>query len=108
MSEPDYILAEITEDDPDSAKEPMIPLPLVHKLMSYHFQDKDKTRLTTDAREVLGKYLETFVKEAIMRSIYEAQKKGGDVDGDAGDQEDDGWLEVEHLERMAPQLVLDF
>jgi hypothetical protein len=66
-----------------------------------------ETRLTSDARQVLGKYVEIFAREAVVRSGLECQ--GGD-DGDAGGGADkgDGWLEVEHLEKMAPQLVLDF
>ena len=86
----------------------------MHRLIHHHFKDKDKTRITTDAKEVLGKYVEVFVREAIARCAFERQDQGLD-DGDGGGggggrrgEKDDGWLEVEDLEKMAPQLVLDF
>jgi hypothetical protein len=110
FSEPEFILAEVTHDDDDDGKtsdEPVLPLPLLHRILHHNFRYKDKTRLTTDAKEVLGKYVEIFVREAIARSAHESQGKGADDGGDAM-RRDDGFLEVEDLEKTGIQLVLDF
>lgn len=108
-SEPDYILAEVTHAEGAEDEEPVIPLALVHTLLNYHFSDKDKTRIAQDAKAVIGKYIDTFVREAIARSAFERQGNGAEeaAEGLHG-RGDDGWLEVEDLEKMAPQLVLDF
>ena len=107
ISEPDFILAEVTHDDNNASDEPVVPLSLLHRILHHNFRDKDKTRITTDAKEVLGKYVEVFVREAIARSAYESQGNGRD---DAGDsmRRGDGFLEVEDLEKTGVQLVLDF
>jgi hypothetical protein len=104
ISEPDFILAEVKYDDNKASDEPVVPLSLLHRVLYYNFRDKDKTRITTDAKEVLGKYVEVFVREAIARSVFESQ---GKVAGD-GMGRDDGFLEVEDLEKTGVQLVLDF
>ena len=107
-SEPDYILAEVTHAD-EVVEDSSVPLPLLHTLLNHHFSDKDKMRVSHDAREVVGKYIDTFVREAIARSALEQQEK---ADTESVDEftirKNDGWLEVEDLEKMAPQLVLDF
>jgi hypothetical protein len=105
--EPDFILAEVTHDDGKASDEPVVPLSLLHRILHHSFRDKDKTRITTDAKEVLGKYVEVFVREAIARSAYESQGKGTDDAGN-GMGRDDGFLEVEDLEKTGVQLVLDF
>src|ERR1700734_645162 len=92
ISEPDFILAEVTHDDDDKASdEPAVPLSLLHRILHHNFRDKDKTRITTDAKEVLGKYVEVFVREAIARSAYESQGNGPDDAGD-GMRRGDGFL----------------
>jgi CENP-S associating Centromere protein X len=107
ISEPDFILAEVTCHDDNASDEPVVPLPLLHRILHHNFRDKDKTRITTDAKEVVGKYVEVFVREAIARSAYESQGKGaGGADDGMG--RDDGFLEVEDLEKTGIQLVLDF
>ena len=96
--EPDHILVEITNDpDPDAAISP----PLVHRTMQEHWKDKQKTKISTDARKLMQVYVDTFVREAIIRSAYEKKEREG------GDRQD-SFLEVGDLERIAPQLVLDF
>jgi hypothetical protein len=108
-SEPDYILAEVTRTEVADDNEPTIPLALIHTLLNHHFSDKDKTRISQDAKAVIGKYVDTFVREAIARSALERQEKGTeDAAEELNGKGDDGWLEVEDLEKMAPQLVLDF
>lgn len=108
-SEPDYVLAEVTHNERADDNEPTIPLALVHTLLNHHFKDKNKTRISQDAKAVIGKYIDTFVREAIARSAYERQEKSTEgVSEELNGRGDDGWLEVEDLEKMAPQLVLDF
>ncbi|KAI6245279.1 hypothetical protein HI914_06792 [Erysiphe necator] len=58
---------------------------------------KGQIRMTKQAVDAVGKYLDTFVKEAIARAACESLERGGI-----------GVLEVEDLERLAPQLILDF
>lgn len=104
--EPDMILAEITEND-EPPSEP-IPEALVHKMLQHHFEKPEKTKLSSDARSLVTKYLEVFVREAIMRSSYERQQREQDGDDDDGGGGGGGFLEVEDLERAAVQLCLDF
>ena len=102
--EPDYILAEVTHE-PTNARDNVLSLPLLHRIMQEHFQKKEKTKMSTDARELVGKYIEVFVREAVMRSAYERNERDKE-NGSGGTSS--GWLEVEDLERIAPQLCLDF
>ena len=102
-AEPDFVLAEVTHTaTPTGASEPAIAPSLLQRILHHHFKDKDGTRITTDAKEAVGKYVETFVREAIMRSAHESQAAADDGG------RDDGFLEVADLEKMAVQLVLDF
>lgn len=108
-SEPDFMLAEVSRKE-EPEEEPTVPIQLLHTLLNHHFTDKDKMRISQDAKAAVGKYVDTFVREAIARSALERQQKSG-ADVEAEDEfgaGDSGWLEVEDLERMAPQLVLDF
>jgi hypothetical protein len=78
-----------------------IPPKLLNTLLHHGFEDK-KTQIQQGAMDLVETYLQTFVREAIARAKYErgdATKKG-----DAADNS----LQVEDLERLAPQLVLDF
>lgn len=115
----DGLLVEITNED---APPPTIPLGLIHRIMLEHWGEEDEhengdtgektttTKLSGDAREVLGAYVDTFVREAVARAAFEAgerEKKGGAGDG-AGGGGGKGWLDVEDLERVGGGLVLDF
>lgn len=64
----------------------------------------------TEARAVAGKYMETFVREAIARAAHERhESRIGTANGkDGGGIMADDFLEVEDLEKGAPQLILDF
>ncbi|KFY15530.1 hypothetical protein V492_01928 [Pseudogymnoascus sp. VKM F-4246] len=74
-----------------------IPPALLTTLLTEFFAD-ERTRISRGADKAVGKYMETFVREAIARAAFE---RGGEGRGD-------GFLEVEDLEKLAPQLVLDF
>ncbi|WQF82031.1 Putative centromere protein X [Colletotrichum destructivum] len=75
-------------DAPDNT----IPPELLTRLLHLFFE-KDDTRLSKDANAAAGRYMDIFVREAIARCVHE--RPGG-------------FLEVEDLEKIAPQLLMDF
>lgn len=101
--EPDMMLAEITTTNEPSAN--AIPEKLVHRLLAHHFEQGERTKISVDARDLVSKYLEVFVREAIMRSAFEKDER---LITDGGGGGGGGFLEVEDLERAAVQLCLDF
>lgn len=91
------------EPEPESDEQPAIPPELLTTLLHEFFTD-DRTRISKAANDAVGKYMETFVREAIARAAFERrQAAGAQAAGGVGD-----FLEVEDLEKLAPQLVLDF
>ena len=104
--EPDFILAEVTHNDKSGSdtSEPTITLPLIHRIMQSHFSRPEKTSLSADARVLVGKYIDIFVKEGIRRCVDEKKER----ESNAGAGVDSGWLELEDLERVATQLCMDF
>ncbi|XP_007125673.1 centromere protein X isoform X2 [Physeter macrocephalus] len=68
---------------------------LVSKLLHLHFKD-DKTKVSGDALRLMAELLKIFVVEAAIRSIRQAQA------------EDLAQVDVEQLEKVLPQLLLDF
>ncbi|OJI85179.1 hypothetical protein ASPTUDRAFT_28871 [Aspergillus tubingensis CBS 134.48] len=104
--EPDYILAEIIHKDQPSddvlTNDPVIPPKLLTRLLHHHFQN-EKTKIAKDANTVVAKYVDVFVREALARAAFERTEAVG-----KGASVGDGFLEVEDLEKMAPQLVMDF
>ncbi|CAI7676821.1 unnamed protein product [Penicillium manginii] len=103
--EPDFILAEIIENNPTedvASSDPTIPPKLLTRLLHQHFSN-EKTKVAKDANSIVAKYVDVFVREAIARAAYErAETNNG------GKGASDGFLEVEDLEKMAPQLTMDF
>ena len=69
-------------DAPSSTQDapPTIPPKLLTKLLHHHFES-DKTRMSKDASELAGKYMDTFVREAIARATFERTEAGGDGSG---------------------------
>ncbi|KAL8901614.1 MAG: hypothetical protein Q9207_005110 [Kuettlingeria erythrocarpa] len=88
-----------TQDPP-----PAIPPKLLTRLLHHHLEEKEGgiTRIGKDANALVGTYMETFVREAIARAAFERSL------ADEGAGMGDGFLEVEDLEKLAPQLLLDF
>lgn len=89
--EPEYILAEIMHGKPSedvTSSEPAIPGKLLTRLLHHNFQN-EKTKVAKDANEVVAKYVDVFVREALARATYE-RAEGGDGGGAIGD----GFLEV--------------
>lgn len=67
----------------------------IKKLLQSYFKE-EKTRLSPEALKVFTKFVEVFTREGIVRSMIQAQN------------EDVNTVEVEHLEKILPQLLLDF
>jgi hypothetical protein len=86
---------------PQLPEEDIIPRNLLQRLLHEGFDDKDMG-IQRGAMELTAKYMNTFVREAIARAQFERgdMAKTGDIM--------DGYLQVEDLERLTPQLVLDF
>ncbi|CAJ2511786.1 Uu.00g074110.m01.CDS01 [Anthostomella pinea] len=79
------------KDDDDDEAQKTIPPELLTRLL-HEFFEKDGTRISRDANAAVAKYMDIFVREAVARTAVE---KGA------------GFLEVEDLEKVAPQLLLD-
>ncbi|KAM8845287.1 centromere protein X [Spinachia spinachia] len=67
----------------------------VSKLLSGFFKE-DKTRLSGDAVLLMTEMLKIFVQEAAARSQKQAES------------EDSDQVDIEHFEKILPQLLLDF
>ncbi|XP_045842515.1 centromere protein X isoform X2 [Meles meles] len=71
------------------------PMDLVNKLLHAHFTD-GKTKVGGDALRLMAELLTVFVVEAAVRSVRQAQA------------EDLALVDVAQLEKVLPQLLLDF
>ncbi|XP_037647027.1 centromere protein X [Sebastes umbrosus] len=67
----------------------------VSKLLSSFFKE-DKTRLSGDATLLMAEMLKIFVQEAAVRSQKQAETEDCDE------------VDIEHFEKILPQLLLDF
>ncbi|EZF29021.1 hypothetical protein H109_06416 [Trichophyton interdigitale MR816] len=116
--EPDYILAEITAvDEPkqhpadNKSSDPRIDYKLVTTILHEVAFKKKKTRITKDGVKLFTKYIESFVTEAVSRSIEEKRVNSAAsmaTSATRTDIEHSNYLETEDLERAYPQLMLDF
>ncbi|KAF2757011.1 hypothetical protein EJ05DRAFT_487007 [Pseudovirgaria hyperparasitica] len=93
----DDLLPEPTQEE----AKPAIPPKLLARLLYEGFEDKDM-RIGREGMTVAGKYMETFIREAIARAGFERRES------EANGGISDGFLQVEDLEKLAPQLLLDF
>ena len=55
---------------------PLIPPKLLARILHHHF-DGDDQKITQRANLLVGKYMDTFVREAIARATYERAEAGG-------------------------------
>jgi hypothetical protein len=91
----------LIEEDQDA---PTIPRPLLTRILYEGFEDKGM-KINKEAMNVVELYTRVFVKEAVARSRqmtkdYSQNLSNGTFDGN--------WLQVDDLEKIAPQLMLDF
>ncbi|KAL1598878.1 hypothetical protein SLS60_008021 [Paraconiothyrium brasiliense] len=81
---------------------PPIPAPLLVRLLHHNFQN-ESTQIQKGAMNLFGNYMSIFVREAIARAKDEHERAGKNGGG-AGSR----FLQVEDLEKLAPELLLDF
>ncbi|XP_054149132.1 centromere protein X [Melozone crissalis] len=67
----------------------------VDRLLRLHFRD-GRTRVNADAQLLMAELLQVFVREAAARAARQAQA------------EDLNNVDIEQLEKVLPQLLLDF
>ncbi|EGS23047.1 uncharacterized protein CTHT_0015320 [Thermochaetoides thermophila DSM 1495] len=82
--------AVVEDEEEDDERENIHPELLTRIL--HEFFEKEDTRITKDANAAVAKYVDIFVREAIARAAVERGR---------------GFLEVEDLEKIAPQLLMD-
>jgi len=90
-----------TRPPPAQSTPSPVPAPLLARLLYENFEDPN-TQIQKGAMNLVGTYMDIFVREAFARAKQERDltvKAGGIADG---------FLQVEDLEKLAPQLVLDF
>ncbi|KAL2149750.1 hypothetical protein VTH82DRAFT_8402 [Thermothelomyces myriococcoides] len=80
-----------TENDEEEDDRAKIPPELLTRIL-HGFFGREETRITRDANAAVARYMDVFVREAIARAAVERQG---------------GFLEVEDLEKIAPQLLMD-
>ncbi|KAL2024365.1 hypothetical protein VTK56DRAFT_8847 [Thermocarpiscus australiensis] len=91
--EDDEVEVEVDEDEEgeEDEEQQRIPPELLTRILHEFFQH-DGTRITRDANAAVARYVDVFVREAIARAAVEREG---------------GFLEVEDLEKIAPQLLMD-
>lgn len=103
------------DDDDDEEDAPQtIPPELLTRIM-HEFFEKDGTRISKDANTATAKYMDIFVRETIARAAVE--KEGGFVEVSLSRESrlyllqsflmTDCRVQVEDLEKIAPQVLLD-
>ncbi|KAF2624923.1 hypothetical protein BU25DRAFT_433200 [Macroventuria anomochaeta] len=102
----DDLMEDVPAPKPTRTVEPLttahpIPAPLLARLLHENFEDPN-TQIQKGAMTLTGRYMEIFVREALARAKHERGKSA------RNDGISDGFLQVEDLEKLAPQLVLDF
>jgi hypothetical protein len=106
-SDLDELMEDVAEDEDTQGPEslaieaPPIPVPLLARLLHQNFEDKN-TQIQKGALNLFSTYMSIFVREAIQRAKDERDRAA------AGGGRSDALLQVEDLERLTPQLVLDF
>ncbi|SPQ27157.1 e06327cc-4b78-42d9-a1dd-580f55d66c8b [Thermothielavioides terrestris] len=81
----------LEEEEEEEEEREKIPPELLTRIL-HEFFEKEGTRITRDANAAVARYMDVFVREAIARAAVERAS---------------GFLEVEDLEKIAPQLLMD-
>jgi len=95
---------DVEEEESEGERREHIPPELLTVLLHSFFK-KEGTRIGKEANKAVGMYMETFVREALARAAW-IREEGNN--GEGGARDGGGFLEVEDLEKLAPQLLLDF
>ena len=93
----DLIVAmdEETKQQQDFYTQVSFKVETVQKLLNLFFKD-DKTKINQDALKLLAELLKLFVQEGIGRAAIQARNESAEK------------VDLEHLEKILPQLLLDF
>ncbi|KAF2148571.1 hypothetical protein K461DRAFT_297975 [Myriangium duriaei CBS 260.36] len=93
---------------------PGVPPALLARIMHECFSSP-YTQISRPAHEMMGRYVDVFVREAVARAAAAQREKasakeggGGGGGGGGGLGEGDVWLDAAELEEVAPGLVMDF
>ncbi|KAF9734749.1 hypothetical protein PMIN06_010490 [Paraphaeosphaeria minitans] len=81
---------------------PPVPAPLLVRLLHHNFQDEG-TQIQKGAMNLFESYMSIFVREAIARAKDERERAARNGRGPGS-----RFLQVEDLEKLAPELLLDF
>lgn len=103
-SHPDLEPADGSEEEALNSRKEKIPDNLLAVLLQQFFK-REGTRMSKSASKAVGKYMDTFVREGLARAAW---ARDGDGRGGNGGMGGGGILEVEDLERLGPQLLMDF
>ncbi|KAL9957121.1 hypothetical protein ACROYT_G038723 [Oculina patagonica] len=76
--------------------DPTFKLETVNKLLQQFFRDKQKTKCNGDALKLMAELLRIFVAEGAARAEQQAKIESSPT------------VETDHLEKILPQLLLDF
>ena len=106
-SDIDALMEDVDEPPPQRSatldtSAPPIPTPLLVRLLHHHLEDEN-TQIQKGAMKLFETYMTIFVREAIARAKDEREKSGRSAGGAAS-----RFLQVEDLEKLAPELLLDF
>ncbi|KAK4186233.1 CENP-S associating centromere protein X-domain-containing protein [Podospora australis] len=82
---------EVEDDEEEEDDREKVPPELITRILHEHFT-QEGTRITKDANNAVAVYVDIFVREAIARAANEKRE---------------AFLEVDDLEKIAPQLLMD-
>ncbi|KAK6353159.1 hypothetical protein TWF696_005147 [Orbilia brochopaga] len=89
-------------NDQEEQRKATIPPELLAKLLK-NFMEDEGTKVSGAATKTVGEYMHLFLTEAVYRAVSNRR------DGDPWAKTNAGlMLEVEDLEKITPQLLLDF
>ncbi|KAJ6256067.1 hypothetical protein Dda_9159 [Drechslerella dactyloides] len=89
-------------EDQEGQRKATIPPELLAKLLK-NFMEDEGTKISGAATKTVGEYMHLFLTEAVYRAVSNRR------DGDPWAKTNAGlMLEVDDLEKITPQLLLDF
>lgn len=107
QSDPDEVMEDAVADFDRRQSEKLlqasspISTPLLLRLLQQNFEN-ERTQVQRGALELFEEYISLFVREAIARARDKRDQAAG------RDDRPNTWLQVDDLEKLTPQLVLDF